>query len=378
MARPPDPKPPGECHFYFAEGCHFYIASTNNDAQAPVYDNDLVGVAAPHEVRDHGMALLSALAAGLALLLVCMFWIYTGWSFGAGAALIATVACSFFAAQDDPAPAIALMIRNASIAIVGSGFYLFVILPRVETFPELMLVLLPAGLMIGILISRPSTFGTGMVMGAFGSTNLALNNSYAGNFAAFANAAVALILGLAAALIVTQLIRSVGAAWSARRLLRSGWRDIAIAATVQYGAGRPAFDRARLTGIMLDRLGMLMPRLAAVSPGADIAAADVLTDLRVGLNAIGLQHQMKYLSESERKVTEPVLAGVASHYLGNPLLRPDHSLLLGIDKSILLIAENLEAAHERHHREALMMLVGLRSVLFRDAPPPFQDMAMAA
>jgi hypothetical protein len=53
-------------------------------------------------------------------------------------------------------------------------------------------------------------------------------------------------------------------------------------------------------------------------------------------------------------------------------------LLLGIDKSILLIAENLEAAHERHHREALMMLVGLRSVLFRDAPSPFQDMAMAA
>ncbi len=345
----------------------------DGDPEVPVYDNDPVGLAAPRQVRDHSMALLSAFAAGMTLLLVCAFWIYTGWSYGGGAALIATVACSFFAAQDDPAPAIALMIRNSFIAIIGSGFYLFVILPRVETFPELMLVLLPAGLAIGILISRPATFGTGMVLGAFGATNLALNDSYSDNFAAFSNSAVALILGLTAALIMTRLIRSVGAAWSARRLLRAGWRDVAMAATVQ-----DKHDRAQLTGIMLDRLGLLMPRLASVSPGADIAAADVLTDLRVGLNAIALQHEMKYLSPVERAQTEPVLAGVAAHYHGNPLLAPDISLLYCIDKSILLIAEHVETAHDRHHREALMMLVGLRSVLFREAPSPFQDMAMAA
>jgi len=345
----------------------------DGEPEVPVYENDPAGLAVPQQVRDHGMALLSAFAAGLTLLLVCSFWIYTGWSYGGGAALIATVACSFFAAQDDPAPAIALMIRNSLIAISGSGFYLFAVLPRVETFPELMLVLLPAGLMIGILISRPATFGTGMVLGAFGSTNLALNDSYKDDFQAFINSAVALILGLTAALIVTRLIRSVGAAWSARRLLRAGWRDVAMAATVQDSQ-----DRAHLTGIMLDRLGLLMPRLAAVSPGADIAAADVLTDLRVGLNAIGLQRELHHLSADQKARTEPVLAGVAEHYRGNPLLAPDISLLHCIDKSILLIAANLESAHERHHREALMMLVGLRSVLFRQALSPFQDMAMAA
>jgi len=325
------------------------------------------------QVRDHGMALLSALAAGLALLLVCVFWVYTGWSYGAGAALIATVACSFFAAQDDPAPAIALMIRNAFITILGAGFYLFVILPRVETFPELMLALLPAGMIIGILVSRPATFGTGMVMGAFGSTNLALNNEYGGNFESFANSGVALILGLAAALVITRLMRSVGAAWSAKRLLRAGWRDIATAATDEG-----SYDRAHLTGIMLDRLSLLMPRLAAVSQGADLAAADVLSDLRVGLNAIGLQHELRHLSPRERAETAAVLQGVAEHYRGNPLIPADPSLLNRIDSSILLVAESVDATHERHHREALKMLVGLRSVLFRDAPSPFEDLAMAA
>jgi uncharacterized membrane protein YccC len=330
------------------------------------------------QLRDHGMALLSALAAGLALLLVCALWIYTGWSYGAGAALIATIACSFFAAQDDPAPAIALMIRNSFIALAGSGFYLFVILPRVETFPELMLVLLPPAMIIGVLVSRPATFGTGMVMGAFGSTNLALNNFYAGDFESFANSGVALILGLTAALVITRLIRSVGAAWSAERLLRAGWREIAIAAAADDGAARLGHDRAHLTGIMLDRLGLLMPRLAAVSQGADIAAADVLSDLRVGLNAIGLRHEMPYLTVAERNVAAAVLAGVAAHYRGNPLRAAAAPLLDRIDDAILMVAENLDLTHERHHREALMMLVGLRSVLFRDAPPPPTDLAMAA
>jgi uncharacterized membrane protein YccC len=264
------------------------------------------------------------------------------------------------------------MIRNSFIAIAGSGFYLFVILPRVETFPELMLALLPAGLIIGVLVSRPATFGTGMVMGAFGSTNLALNNSYAGNFDSFANGAVALVLGLTAALVITRLIRSVGAAWSAERLLRAGWREIAVAAT------EGMHDRAHLTGIMLDRLGLLMPRLAAVRPGADIAAADVLSDLRAGLNAIGLQHEMPYLTAAERNAAAAVLAGVAEHYRGNPLAGPAFSLLDRIDNAILMVAENLDRTHERHHREALLMLVGLRSVLFRDAPPPLTDLAMAA
>lgn len=344
-----------------------------DDEAAEIPAEDPASLAVPRQARDHVMALFSAFAAGLALLVVCVFWFYSAWSYGAGAALIATIACSFYAAQDDPAPAIAMMIRNAFISLIGAGFYLFVILPRVETFAELMLVLLPAGMVIGILVSRPATFGTGMVLGAFGATNLALDNDYSGNFANFVNSGIALLLGLVAALVMTRLIRSVGAAWSARRLLRAGWREIAVAASVEG-----AHDRAHLTGIMLDRLGLLMPRLAAVAPSADLAAADVLSDLRVGLNAIGLQHEMRFLSERERRETVAVLAGVAAHYRGNPLNPPGRELLNRIDAGILLVAENLGATHERHHREALMLLVGLRSVLFRDAPSPFEDLAMAA
>ncbi len=326
--------------------------------KSTIVDAEFIAIAA--RIRDHALAFLSALAAFAAVLLVCAFWIATGWTAGAGAAVIVAVACSFFAAQDDPAPAMALMLRNAVVATIGAGVYLFFILPRVQTFAELALVLLPAGLIIGVLVSRPATFGTGMVMGAFGSTDLALNNGYRGDFAAYVNGAVALVLGLATALVVTKLIRSVGAAWSARRVMRAVWRDVAMAADAQGPQ-----DRAVLTGLMLDRLGLLMPKLAAVSPGADIAAADVLHDLRVGLNVIGLRRVNTQLPPITQHRTAAVLAGIAAFYRGNPLEAPPSGLLAAIDAAICAVA-----GQARAHREALMMLSGLRSVLFADAPPP--------
>jgi uncharacterized membrane protein YccC len=325
-------------------------------------ETDMIAIS--EQVHDHGLVLLSALAAALAILLVCAFWIATAWTAGAGAAVIVAVACSFFAAQDDPAPAIALMLRNAVIATAGGAVYLFLILPRVETFAELALVLLPAALVIGVMVSRPATFGTGMVLGAFGSTNLALSNGYAGNFDGYLNNAVALIFGVGAALVITRLIRSVGAAWSARRLLRGGWQDIAAAA--EHGERE---SRAHLTGLMLDRLGLLMPRLAAVSPGADIAAADLLRDLRIGLNVIGLQRELPQLPATAQRPLRRTLAGIAAHYRANPLGPADPAVLENMDDALREIACD-EARATPRHRETLMLLVGLRSVLFDTAAPP--------
>jgi hypothetical protein len=133
-----------------------------------------------------------------------------------------------------------------------------------------------------------------------------------------------------------------------------------------------------MTGVMLDRLGLLMPRLAAVSPGADIAAADVLLDLRVGLNVIGLQRALEHFSPAGQVMAVEVLEGIAAHYRGNPLQPPDDSLLKQMDRTILALSQVVGSAHGRHHRQALMMLVGMRSILFADAPSPFLEMAEAA
>ncbi len=161
---------------HHARAIRRHVVDGDKAPDSPLLEAEYVAVMA--ETHDHKLALLSAFAAGFSLLLLCFIWIETGWSYGAGAAVIAAVACSFFAAQDDPAPAIAQMLRNALIVTAGVWIYDFAILPRVSTFAELCLVLAPAGLTIGVLISRPATFGTGMLLGAVGSTQLALGNGY--------------------------------------------------------------------------------------------------------------------------------------------------------------------------------------------------------
>jgi len=250
------------------------------------------------------------------------------------------------------------MMRNALIVIAAVFVYDFGVLPHVDDFAGLCLVLLPPGLVIGVLISRPATFGTGMVMGAFGATQLALNNGYRADFATFANSSVALIVGLSSALVITRIIRSVGAAWSAERLLRANWQDVAAAAN-----GRQ--DRAALTGLMIDRLGLMMPRLAAVASGADAAAQMALKDLRVGLNMIGLHKIHAQLPPVARHASEAVLAGVAAHYQGDASQPPPGKLCDAIDATIRAIQDN-----PLEHKLALMSLSGLRTVLFPAYLPP--------
>jgi hypothetical protein len=49
-----------------------------------------------------------------------------------------------------------------------------------------------------------------------------------------------------------------------------------------------------------------------------------------------------------------------------------------MDRTILALSHVVGSAHGRHHRQALMMLVGMRSILFAGAPSPFLEMAEAA
>ncbi len=341
-----------------ARAIHRHVVEGDPAPDTAKVKGEFVAVAAL--LPNHGLAMLSALAAAITVLLICAFWIGTEWTAGGTAALMGAIGCSFFATQDDPAPAISLMIRDTMIGILGAAFYVFVVLPPVESFVELALVLLPACLVAGVMIARPKTFMTGLIISVFGATILAINNGYQGSFLSFVDGGIALIAGLCVSLVVTRLIRSVGAAWSARQLLRGAWQDIVAAAETKT---QP--DRAVMTGRMMDRLGVLMPRLAAIAPGEDILAADLLRDLRVGLNVIALQRALPGLPHPAQADVTAVLAEIRAHYRGNPLKAPRDALHQAIDAALCPLA-----ATTAHHRETLLALSGLRLVLFAAAPPP--------
>ncbi len=89
----------------------------------------------------------------------------------------------------------------------------------------------------------PATQPLGTALGFLTATLLALQNGYAADFVSYADGGIAAMLGVAGAAVMTSLVRSVGAEWSARRLLRAGWRRAGGDPAQPDAAGRTGADR---------------------------------------------------------------------------------------------------------------------------------------
>ncbi|CAA2137759.1 FUSC family protein [Methylobacterium bullatum] len=310
--------------------------------------------------RDHGMAVLSAGGAFLSVVLSCAIWIATGWPDGSGAPMMAAVACCFFAAQDDPAPFIVSFANSAILGGIGAGIYLFAVLPLATNFEMLSLALAPGLILCGVLMTQPRTAPVAMGTAVNGSAMIALQGSYTGDFAAFANSSVAVVAGMWIAAVVTRLVRSVGADWTARRLRVVNRRSLADAAE-----RRGAENGLELAALMLDRVGLIAPRLAALPTDDAEWTVDLVAEVRVGINVVELRRDRRQLAPEARKAVERLLAGLSAYFRCRAL-RPPLGLLGTVDAALDAVGEDL---HHPSHPAALMGLVGIRRGLFPDARP---------
>jgi uncharacterized membrane protein YccC len=310
--------------------------------------------------RDHVMALHSALAAILAIGLLSAFWIATAWPEGGGAASLAAIACAFFAAQDDPVPNILGFLVAALIALVIDAIYLFAILPQAHDFEMLVLAFAPVFLVVGALASMPTTARAAGPIAFIAATQLALSSSYNADFTSYVNTSGAAIAGLAATAIIVRIFRSVNAEWTAWRLLRRNRIDVATIA-----ANGNAATLAKFASLMLDRLSLVVPRLALGAEGAGDAATAALADVRVGVNIIGLQRAMTHLPEQLRRAIRTMLDAIASHYRRRNLDQADASLLRTIDTAIASAVQDPATMS----RDLLLQLGGIRRGLFPNALP---------
>jgi uncharacterized membrane protein YccC len=312
---------------------------------------------------DHGMALWSALATFVAVLVCCSLWIYGSWDDGDTAAEIVAVVCCFFAAQDNPVPYILGFLKMTVLALLVDAALLFAVLPRVHDFPILLLVLAPVYLLGGVLMAMPAVAPAGTAFMVIGPTLLALQSSYTGDFAAFVNAGVAAIIGMALAATITAIIRSVGAEWSARRLMRQAWSALEAAAL-----RRGQRDRGVFAARMLDGLSQLMPRLAAADAENDTTASRLLAELRVGLNIVDLRRARHALPDAARAAIDAMLDRLAAYFHQRAVGEPADpvALLDHIDAALSAVAALPDGDGRR---DGLLGLVGIRAAILPQAPP---------
>lgn len=260
--------------------------------------------------RDHGMALRSALAAVLTILLCCAFWIFTAWPSGAAAPMMAGVLCCFFATQDNPTPAIVAFLKWTLISMPVAALYILCVLPAVHSYEMLVLVIAPVFLIGGAYMPRPATAGSALAFLIGMAGTLSLQDTGTLDIPSFLNSTVAQVFGYIAAAVITALVRTVGGDWMAQRMLRTARREVAQMA--QASAREPLLT---ISARMVDRIGLLMPRLAIAhpTPEARALAVDGLRELRVGLHVAQLCG-MRQTLEQAGVTLQPLMQNLGGYF----------------------------------------------------------------
>lgn len=261
--------------------------------------------------HDHAMLLFSAASAGLAVFCVGLLWIFSGWEDGGGPVALSSIACCFFATVHEPRPVARLFVRWGAVCAGLSVFYLFVVVPRAETFEALAGMLALPYVALGALIARPGYNVVAMLLAITTASFTNVQSVHDANFLGLFNTYLANAAAMLFAPLWAMLVRPFGAQVVARRLISASWRDLARAATWHAADRRAPDERSRLGARMLDRLGQLMPRLGATRGRI---ASDGFAELQIGYCTVALQRAMPALTGPLRRSVRRVLSLVARHF----------------------------------------------------------------
>jgi uncharacterized membrane protein YccC len=315
--------------------------------------------------QDRGLTLFIVGSTVLAIFIVGMVWIWSGWPNGANGVAFTAIACCFFAGLDRPAPAVRSMLIWCVVAYALVGIYLFAILPRVNDFEMLVLTLAPGFLLVGALIPRPELSMVTLLMATNFTGDLGLTGRFVTNFTSYVDGGLSVAAGLIFALAWTKVTRTFGASLAARRLVRAGWTDLA-----RLAAGTRKLDHANLVSRTIDRLGQLVPRLAS-DPTPALKSIDGLGELRIGYNITALQRDRRALPRETKEAVDAVLRGVAAFFRGcadrGERGEAPESLMNAIDRALRVVSNGGRGGIGGN---ALDAMVGLRRALFPGAAGP--------
>jgi uncharacterized membrane protein YccC len=151
-------------------------------------------------------ALLVAIRAALAILLLSAVWMATGWNEGFTAVSGGGIMLFFGVNQDNPQVGARGFLVWSSVGTLIGYVVIVLVLPYLQGFEPLavvlLLVLLPAGLMAG----TPRHAWAGIALGGFTVSEIGFGNVFKPDALAIVNNAAALILGMLACLAVIAAI----------------------------------------------------------------------------------------------------------------------------------------------------------------------------
>jgi uncharacterized membrane protein YccC len=300
--------------------------------------------------RDQALALLSAASASGATLVACGLWIWNAWPEGFVAAQFAAICCTLFATLDNPSKTVGEAVIGILVALPIAAVYEFAILPNVDGFASLALVLLPMLALFSYLQTNERLEGAAMILAIAFSGALALQESFASDFAVFVNSNLAEVCGPMIAIAMLLIFRTIDPVWNANRMIRSVWFSIST-----LDRSEPAKSDAWLLQ-MFDRIGLAAQRFTEEK----VTERDLLKDLRIGLNVMALREIRNRFAASIDAAMQDVAVRVAKLYeaaLSNSSTRPSAALLNKLE-GLAAALEEMPQSEER--LSGLTAVMGLR------------------
>lgn len=323
----------------------------------------LARVGKPRVLRDYGMAFQAGLCTALTVLVANAMWIASGWENAVYGAQLAGVMTSILAFMDDPVPALRQMALWVVAAMAAAFALDYLIFPFVHGFWGVAAVLGLYFIPFGMLMAEPKTFLIGLTMCVNMPFMATLQSGLHTNLVLTLDSNIATLLAILLAIVMTALVRSIGAEASARRLLHMAWRRVA-----RHASGQRDLRPERLALQLIDILGLLAPRMAAAQGAADLASADLVRDMRVVMNVARLKEARASLpADAARRLAEILDATARFYRRRRRGARPEPVIAL-IDRSLSRPAGAFPPRVERDIRTALTgMRLGLTDP---GAPPP--------
>ncbi|MDM0049956.1 FUSC family protein [Variovorax sp. J22R115] len=344
--------------------CLALMHQLENPAKAPdATIQRLMAVASPRVLHiDHGLAALSGLSAAVAVLCAGALCWALGWDQGAITVGLAAVGSCLFAFLDDPRPFLRLMMMATGLAVPVAALYVFAILPAVDGYLALAMVLAPLLFTSAFFLSIPKWTVPALGFTLVVVTLISVQPVQAGDFSSFIATAMGSLLGTTIALTVTSLVRVIAAATGVRRLMHAVWHDLADIAD-----GQRSVTRAAWASRMMDRMGLLLPRMAAAQGPMRARAEHALDDLRLGVNMLDLRETALQVAPQPRAAIDAALLQLAAHFRQR-LAQPDAAPGAAIARSINQVIADLNDIDPGPHRsQGLAAATGLRLALLAPA-----------
>lgn len=284
-------------------------------------DTSLAKDTRAHRHIDKGLLLLSATTAFLATFISCLFWIGSGWADGATAPMMAAIVASFFAGMDTPLVPMKRFIKGVVIALAISLFYIAFLIPQANTFEALLLCLTPGLLLLGLVIARPSTNLIGISVATQIPAFLGMSHHFTPNLTSLINTAISSMVGIIVAVAITAIIRNKRPAWTAKRALRTGLRDLLRLVKEIERNGSSLLARQQFIARTLDRVNIILPR-TRLDPHPDLlSGGNLLTEAWLGANCYDYYARQRQILEKYS-----IDSGQMFHELGLYLKRRMKSL----------------------------------------------------